>query len=557
METVPASGEGAHSVSASTVAVSVAEDPPAIDVRRRTYVTLVGVYLVALVGTLIAIVLRNDGTFTYAVDDTYIHLAIAKNLAAHGTWGVVPGAYESASSAPLWTAALGAADALLPTGARWAPLALNIGGSLWLLWNLAGLSVLDRWPRDRAIHIGVVLLPVSLGLVPLTIAGMEHVLHAAIVVQLLVLLGHMLAGTASRGAVFAFYGFIALASLVRFETAFVAAGCALAFLFAPGSPPEDGQRFHRRVRPAVSTLLASAVPIALYGLLNRELGGHLAPNSVIAKSALSNRSLLDLGEIAGRAKGDILVPAGLLLCVTLLWMGWGRHERATSGPLVAVSTTAVLFLGLGRVESFWRYQAFVIIASVYAILTYVGRANWRSLDQVARVTGVALLALVVPRLLVLAATPTSSNNIYSQQYQSGRFLAQHYDGDAVVLNDLGYVAYLHDGAVIDLAGLGSREILDARDAGDLTPERVAEIAARDDAPVAVVFETIFGPLLPDEWVRIRRWCLTGTVITNSEPCVTWFATAPDNVEGLAARLDEFEPTLPPSVEVVPVGELQP
>ena len=49
-------------------------------------------------------VLKLTGGITmYPLDDTFIHMQIAKNLAFHHTWGIVPGEFASASSSLLYT----------------------------------------------------------------------------------------------------------------------------------------------------------------------------------------------------------------------------------------------------------------------------------------------------------------------------------------------------------------------------------------------------------------------------------------------------------------------
>ncbi len=45
---------------------------------------------------------RNDGTFVYALDDPYIHLDLAKQIATTGVYGVNPGEISSPSSSILW-----------------------------------------------------------------------------------------------------------------------------------------------------------------------------------------------------------------------------------------------------------------------------------------------------------------------------------------------------------------------------------------------------------------------------------------------------------------------
>ena len=46
---------------------------------------------------------QTGGTFVYAQDDPYIHLALARTLAQSGVWGIRPDEFACASSSPLWT----------------------------------------------------------------------------------------------------------------------------------------------------------------------------------------------------------------------------------------------------------------------------------------------------------------------------------------------------------------------------------------------------------------------------------------------------------------------
>jgi hypothetical protein len=46
----------------------------------------------------------NRGYFVYVIDDPYIHMAMAKNMALHGVWGVSQYHFASSSSSLLWTA---------------------------------------------------------------------------------------------------------------------------------------------------------------------------------------------------------------------------------------------------------------------------------------------------------------------------------------------------------------------------------------------------------------------------------------------------------------------
>ena len=49
------------------------------------------------------LILRENGHLVYALDDPYIQMAMAKNFALHGVWGITRFGFTSASSSPLWT----------------------------------------------------------------------------------------------------------------------------------------------------------------------------------------------------------------------------------------------------------------------------------------------------------------------------------------------------------------------------------------------------------------------------------------------------------------------
>src|SRR5579863_7757895 len=95
------------------------------------------VYLAVIVFLLIVwlilnISLRlNQGHLIYALDDAYIGMAMARNFAQHGVWGVTRYGFSSCSSPPLWTLLLSLAYRLVGEH--------NV---IPLIWNLV-FSLLD------------------------------------------------------------------------------------------------------------------------------------------------------------------------------------------------------------------------------------------------------------------------------------------------------------------------------------------------------------------------------------------------------------------------------
>ena len=73
-------------------------------------------FLVSLAAALRAGLRATDGHLIYSLDDAYIHMAVAKNLARSGVWGCTPFHFSSSSSSLLWTLILGIANRLAGEG---------------------------------------------------------------------------------------------------------------------------------------------------------------------------------------------------------------------------------------------------------------------------------------------------------------------------------------------------------------------------------------------------------------------------------------------------------
>ena len=56
------------------------------------------VFLASLAAALRTALRWTDGRLIYALDDAYIHMAVAKTLASHGIWGCTPFHFSSSSS---------------------------------------------------------------------------------------------------------------------------------------------------------------------------------------------------------------------------------------------------------------------------------------------------------------------------------------------------------------------------------------------------------------------------------------------------------------------------
>jgi hypothetical protein len=520
-------------------------------VRPRTRVParalLVGAYAVVLTITLVAVVART-GEIVFVLDDPYIHLAIARNLSNHLTFGVTPGAYESASSSPIWTLLLAVGLTATPLTGTALVLGLGIAGSVWVLWNLLPDDFLERVDGGPLLVAAVAALPITIGLVPLTLAGMEHTLHAAIVLQILVILPRLVDGTATSRHRVAYYALLATSGLVRFESVFLAIGCAIALVVTAAPPQSSSPRWHRWRAPT-ATMAAVVTPLLAFGLVNRAAGQYLVPNSVAAKSALGGGSLLpSWSTVIERVGRDRLLGLLVVLLVAALVVSIVRRWRGLEAALIALLATAALHVVFANVGWFDRYQAYLVISGVALLLRVAARMAPPERRTAGWAVALVLLALTIPRLQLLTTVPDGARNIHDQQEQMAQFFAQEYPGVPIAVNDLGYVAWLHDGPVVDLAGLGSFEVLEATKEHRADPAFFAELARRHGVQAVAVYQDLFGGIIPARWIPVETWCIDEPLVTAADDCVTFYGTDKEAALHLRSALDDYVDQLPDSVE---------
>jgi len=169
--------------------------------------------------------------------------------------------------------------------------------------------------------------------------------------------------------------------------------------------------------------------------------------------------------------------------------------------------------------------------------------------------GMAMLALRAASGLLL--TVPATGNIYRQQVQMGLFLAEYYQGAAVAANDVGAINYLADLRCLDIVGLGSREVSDARARGTYTSDLLGQWAAEEDVRIALAYDWYLreGDAgltgAPDTWVPVARWSIE-SVFAPEQDTITLYAVGEEPAR-LLANVREFSERLPAGVRV----ELEP
>ena len=164
----------------------------------------------------------NDNHWVYTLDDSYIHMAIAKNLALHGVFGLTQYGFSSSSSSPLWTL-LVAMTYKLTGVCDWPPAALATMFALASLYATHSLSYLFGLKAVSRFIICCAVIYFT-PLIPLVSTGMEHTMHLFFIIVLMASVFRFMESPDRRKLiVLCLAGCLATAS--RYESLFYRADC--------------------------------------------------------------------------------------------------------------------------------------------------------------------------------------------------------------------------------------------------------------------------------------------------------------------------------------------
>lgn len=499
--------------------------------------------LLVATGTLLALALRiTGGTLVYALDDAYIHVAVARRLAEDGVWGVSRDGFAGVSSSLLWPLVLAAArTAGLPPDL--APLLGNLGAAV--LCVLLAARMIGEPTRAAALVVSGLVLVTPLP--TLVLAGMEHALHVAAVLWLLAALRSVLGGRGRGGP--AMLGLAALAcTALRYESVFLLAPAAVALAH------------RRRWRDVAVVAAGSAAPVAAYALLAMRHGWPPLPMPLLLKGAMPLQpgvaSALDLA--GGRAARTLLAVPELLVVLAVLCAGAAlvRGRDVERVLAVVVAAAIVLHAQLAGTGWLYRYEAYLVAAGVVAAAMLLvpgpSAAAWNLPSERGR-RALALAALLLAALPLgaraagaLRDAPGAVRDIHRQQYQMGLFAARHYPGATVMANDIGALAALGDLRLVDLYGLATLETAEARREGALDRAFLERLTARAAPDFIVVYRSWFGSSIPPGWIEVGSW-RAPPVVVSADRTVTFYAPDEARARRLAGALAQFAPLLPADV----------
>jgi hypothetical protein len=521
-------------------------------------IVVIGILWATIAILLILSIRQNQGHFVYALDDPYIHMAIAKNFVCHGVWGVNKGDFTSSSSSPLWTLLLSLIYFLFGIN-EVSPFILNfIFGTLLVLL----VYFLLRKYAIRPLFTFATLLAITFftPLPSLMFCGQEHIMHAFITILFVYLSAKILSDEEPTSKKYTLLLILApLVTTARYEGLFLILVVSVLFIL------------RRKLLHSLYLGGIGVLPIVIYGVISISKGWYFLPNPVLLKGNVPDiSSLSSLSGIINffwllclRAYNQMLFHSHmrfLILAALIVFIfQYSKQKRMwKDGEIMIIIfiATALLHMQFARIGWFFRYEAYLVALGVFVLS--IGMRKYlpekfplmirRSL--MLKYVATALFILIVLPPLVkrgrnsLKWTPQATTNIYEQQYQMGSFLKEFYRGKSITANDIGAINYLADIECIDLCGLANLELAKLRREGRHGAQQIWSLAKQRNVKIAIVYDHAFQ--IPLQWDKVGKWKISNNIVCDGNT-VSFYAVDSSETDNLIKNLKTFSSRLPKSV----------
>ncbi|HSJ89489.1 MAG TPA: hypothetical protein VK909_19920 [Anaerolineales bacterium] len=415
----------------------------------------------------------------FPLDDTWIHLTYARNLADYGQWAFRLGERSAGSTAPLWTFLLGIGFLLKLAPYIWT---FFLG---WILLTLLGIhaekSARALLPAYKA-HIPWVGLffVFAWHLTWSAVSGMETLLHAYIIFIVLTMLlsgsrHYMLLGVLVGTSIWIRPDGITLLGPVLFTAIFLEKS-AQSFIEALGK-----------------TLIGFGALYGPYMLFNLSLSGNLMPNTFYAKQAEYQAYWLSqplAARLVSYLWPFLASPFLILLPGAFAWIYKKVRQRewATIASLLwFFGYIAIYFIRMPAYQH-GRYiiPAFPILYlfGILGMIEYISAVNANR--RIVFFWQVFLGVFCV--LFSFIAARQNAFDVYwieSEMVQTAKWVQKNIPPDALLaVHDIGALGYYVPNPIIDMAGLITPQVVPfIRDSS-----RLAEYLNARSADYLIVFQ---------------------------------------------------------------------
>lgn len=486
----------------------------------------------------------ETGQFCYALDDSFIMMAISKNIAFHHVWGLTQYHFSSTASSPLFAVLLAGAD-LVFGDHIWMPMVINIlalGGLYFFVAWLCAKWNFNSWQTWWMLLGLFFFMPVPV----LLYGSMEHILHTLIALFCLYLvldnekpvsiLKLLLAGALLAG--------------IRYEGLFEG-GLLVLVLWS-----------RKQWLAGIFFGAGMAIPVASLGLYSMAQGWFFLPNSLVLKAYGMNiqetKTIVGfiLSWLSKAANYPHAIASIIVLALIRELPESGRNQNKLWTGVVLLAS--VLHFVLARYGHVYRYEAYVMALgwlAYWKTCVQAGFVNsqaelWRNLRQ-SPIQAIIVIALVFSPLYrsveSYAVGAKAIVNIYEQQVQTARFVQKYFDKAVIGALDVGAIAYYSDCKLLDLWGLGTMDFAQLKLKNQYKPAEIDSVSQKLGMELAIVYGR---PMNRPSWKKVESWAIRENMVC-AQDTVDFYALNPDAYSRLKKHLIAFRDSLPKSVIVIP------
>ncbi len=438
--------------------------------------------------------IKRNGSFVYALDDPYIHLAMAKNLYYKHMLSVDGIHYASASSSILWMLILVPFMSLGINKALYVPFILNM--IFQILTIMAIYYYFKKLFNFIPSLLSMILLILIAPFIALSLGGMEHSMQIfftiVVVFEYLVYLRE-----GSRGSLIKLLVYVVLLVATRYEGLAIVMGISIFHII-----------YKRDIMRSILIFSFALIPVIVFGIISINLGLGFFPNSVMAKSVVGSN--VDLISIIKHPIYYYVVKSGIRIKIMIVFifivnfyifiMSYIKRKVELLGLTSIFLITFILHLTFGSWGWLYRYEAYLIVFTYINILLFLYLVHnfsfsfYKSLNRnIISVFIIIILIIVFPGRIRKSSIHAISGTkrVYNQQIQIARFLLENFNNVRVAVNDIGTIGYFTNVSILDLVGLGTYEVVILRKKGRFDQENVEKLLKKYNVEIIIVFDRLF------------------------------------------------------------------
>jgi hypothetical protein len=449
----------------------------------------------------------------FPLDDAWIHLTYARNLAEHGEWAFRLGERSAGSTSPLWTALLSIGFLIGLAPYVWTYLAG------WVVLTLVAVCA-EKLARklvttyDSRIPWAGLFFVFAWHLTWSAVSGMETLLHGLII---LAVLGSLISGSRR----YLTLGLLTGLSVWVRPDGLTMLGPILFFAFL------SEKTWYSRAEAVWKTLIGFGALFLPYVLFNLALSGSPMPNTFYAKQAeyeayWSSKTLL---ERVSDYLWPVLASPFLMLIPAAVWWLVKSIQRRNWGTLASlIWFSGYIGIYFTRLPA---YQHGRYLIPAFPILYLWGILGLLELISTKRING-RLMTLWQATTIVLViafeyiGARQNADDVFwieSEMVTTAKWVQNNVPSDALLaVHDIGALGYFVQNPLIDMAGLITPDVVPfIRNEGKL-----AEYLDSNSADYLIAFPSLyphlttqkeslfeagleFQPLQFDDNMQVYRW----------------------------------------------------